>query len=125
VPVVSEIFAGGRVVDFVLAVMLVEAVALAAYHRRTGRGLAPVAIVPNLAAGAALLLALRGALVGAGWGWIALALAGALAAHLADLRQRWSARPPCPGGLSDGAAPVLYRVNRVRLDKNEGAVSSQ
>jgi hypothetical protein len=124
-PVISELFAGGRIVDLVLAIMLVEAVALAAYHRRTRRGLAPAAVVLNLAAGAALLLALRGALVGAGWGWIALALAGALAAHLADLRQRWAATCPGQEGVSGGAAPVLYRTNRVCLDKNEGVVSSR
>jgi hypothetical protein len=124
-PVVSELFVSGRVVDLVLAVMLVEAIALAAYHRRTGRGLPPVAIVLNLAAGAALLLALRGALVGAGWGWIALALAGAFAAHLADLRQRWAATCPGQGRLSGGAARVLYRANSASPDKNEGVVSSR
>jgi hypothetical protein len=122
---ISELLGGGRIADLVLAVLLIEAVALTAYHRRTRRGLVPAAVVLNLAAGAALLLALRGALVGAGWGWIALALAGALAAHLADLRQRWAAADPGQGGLSGGAAPVLHRSNRSGLDENEGAVSSR
>lgn len=35
------------------------------------------------------MLALRGALVGAWWGWIGLCLAASLLAHLADLRRRW------------------------------------
>ena len=41
------------------------------------------------AVAACLMLALRGALVGASWGWIAAAMAGAGAAHLADLALRW------------------------------------
>lgn len=117
-PVVSELFVGGRVADLVLAVMLVEALGLAAIHRRTGRGLPPAAVLLNLAAGAALLLALRGALVGAGWGWIALALTGALVAHVADLRQRWSAPRPGPTRLSGGTAPVLYRIKTKSLDQD-------
>ena len=42
-----------------------------------------------LLAGACLLLALRAALVGASWPWVAAPLAGAFAAHLADLGLRW------------------------------------
>jgi hypothetical protein len=124
-PLVSELFVSGRVVDLVLAVMLVEAIALAAYHRRTGRGLPAVAIVLNLAAGAALLLALRGALVGAGWGWIALALAGAFAAHLADLRQRVAAARAGPGGLSGGAVHAPVSAKAGSFDINERVVSSR
>jgi hypothetical protein len=35
------------------------------------------------------MLALRGALVGAWWGWIAVGLLAALVAHLFDLQRRW------------------------------------
>jgi apolipoprotein N-acyltransferase len=45
---------------------------------------------PTLRAGAALLLALRAAITGAAWPWIAAWLAAAGLAHLADLRTRWS-----------------------------------
>jgi hypothetical protein len=76
------------VVDLVLVVLVAEGLALLAYHWRTGRGIAPAGLLPNLAAGGALLLALRGALAGAHPGWIALWLAAAFAAHLADLRTR-------------------------------------
>jgi hypothetical protein len=38
--------------------------------------------------GVALVLALRFALTGAGWEWVALALVGAFAAHLFDLATR-------------------------------------
>jgi len=84
-----EFFTSGRIADLIVLLMVVEGVLLIAYRRRTGRGIAGRALWGNLASGACLLLALRGALVGAHWTWIALALAGALVAHLADLRCRW------------------------------------
>lgn len=87
----GALFADGRIVDLVLGLTLLEAVALVAYHRRTGRGVAPADLAGNLLAGVCLLLALRGALAGAWWGWIALCLSGSLVAHLADLRRRWRA----------------------------------
>ena len=76
-------------IDWILAGMGVEAVALAIYHRQSGRGPAGRSILPNIAAGAMLLLGMRAALVGAWWGWVSACLLGGLAAHLADLRQRW------------------------------------
>jgi hypothetical protein len=94
---VGELFATGLVADLILALVGLEALSLLAYRRRTGRGVAPADLVFNLLAGACLLLALRGALVGAGWGWIALCLGAALFAHLADLRRRWRGPPPSLG----------------------------
>jgi hypothetical protein len=94
----AEWLADARIVDLILGLMLAEGAALWAYHRATGVGLPPRAILAMLTAGASLMLALRGALLGASWGWIALALAAAGVAHLADLRQRWlSTRRPVPG----------------------------
>lgn len=78
-------FASGRVADLVLLVLLLEAAALALWHHRTGRGLAPAAILGLAMPGVALVLALRAALVGAGWGWVAAALSAAFAAHLLDV----------------------------------------
>lgn len=86
---VSSLFASGRVVDLVLGMMMLEAALLVGYRRRTGRGVRIAELLTFLVAGACLLLALRAALVGASWEWIAAALAGALAAHLADLGLRW------------------------------------
>lgn len=85
----SGLFASGRIVDLVLAITAIEAALLLAYHRRTGRGPAPKDVVGMLLAGACLMLALREALVGAEWRWIALWLAAAFVAHLNDLRRRW------------------------------------
>ena len=85
----AALFASGLVADLILAFMAVEAVVLFLWHRRTGRGLTPVALVLALLAGTFLVLALRGALVGAWWGWVAAALLAALLAHLADMMRRW------------------------------------
>ena len=85
----AELFASGRVVDLILGLMALEGAGLLLLRARTGRGPAPAALLAFLLAGACLMLALRAALVGAGWGWVALGLAGGLAAHLADLALRW------------------------------------
>jgi len=71
-------------IDWILAGMVLEAVALLLLHRRFGR-----AMLPNLAAGACLLLAMRLALGGVWWGWVSASLLGALASHATDLRTRW------------------------------------
>lgn len=85
----AELVASGRIVDIVIGFMAAEAALLAIHHRRSGRGLEPVALAGILLPGLALLLALRAALTGAAWPWIAGWLLAALAAHLADLRLRW------------------------------------
>ena len=85
--------------DLVIAVLLLEMVLLLVWHHRTGAGLAPRALLPNLLAGLCLMLALRAALVGAHVAWLALALAGAGAAHGVDLRQRWHRAPAGAGSM--------------------------
>ena len=82
--------------DGVIMLALLEMAALLAWHRRTGRGLAPRALLPNLLAGLCLMLALRGALVGAHAAWLPGLLAAAGLAHVADLRQRWAGLPSPP-----------------------------
>jgi hypothetical protein len=85
---VAELFASGRAADLALGLLALEAVALVLLLRRRGQGAALPGLLLFLAAGACLLLALRAALVGAAWVWVALPLLGALAAHLAELRLR-------------------------------------
>ena len=85
----NQLFANGHIVDLVVGVMMVEALALLAYRRRTGRGIAPLDLLGNLLAGLCLLLALRAALAGVAWSWIALWLSSALIAHVVDLQRRW------------------------------------
>ena len=81
--------AGTWLIDAVVALTLVEGVALALYHRRTGRGVAVSEFAANLVAGLCLMLALRGAVASAGWFWISLCLLGAGVAHGTDLWRRW------------------------------------
>jgi hypothetical protein len=62
---------------------------LAAYYRQTGRGIPPALLAGDIGAGLCILLAAFAALRGAPWPFVAVALLGALAAHVFDLRQRW------------------------------------
>lgn len=99
----EELFAGGRIIDAILVMVAVEAAALFAWLSRQGRVRLAWALLPNLASGACLMLALRIALAGGGWwGWIGLCLAGSLAAHLADLIvriRRGPSQDPGPGSI--------------------------
>jgi hypothetical protein len=84
----TAFFASGLAADIVLALIVLEAVALYGLGRRgIGPGLG--ADAPFLAAGAFLVLALRCALVGAPWYCTAAALAGSGVAHAVDLARRF------------------------------------
>ena len=85
----SEFIRGGRAIDWILLLIALEALAVLGYRALTRRGPAPAAFIGNILAGSFLLIASRIALAGASWGWIALSLIGAFAAHLADLAARW------------------------------------
>jgi hypothetical protein len=87
----TALFVNGRVIDLILVLVLAEAVGLVLLRWATGRGIAPSALLANLAAGAFLLGALRCGMSGAGNAWVGLCLALALVAHLTDLRVRWLA----------------------------------
>jgi formate/nitrite transporter FocA (FNT family) len=62
----TALFASGHVVDIILAIMVLEAGLLLAYRYRTRRGPSAAELLSVLVPGVFLLLALRGALVGAG-----------------------------------------------------------
>ena len=81
--VMELFFTSGRAVDLVLAFMALEAIALIAIKRR-----ASVTVILTILPGAAMMLALRAALTGAGWQWAAVWLTVSLPLHLADLRHR-------------------------------------
>ena len=85
-PDLASFFASGHAADLVLAVLAVESLLL----RRAGRPAIDVALL--LLPGACMMLALRAALVGAPWPWIALALAASFPVHLADLMRRGRGR---------------------------------
>ncbi len=85
----AEWFANGRIVDVILGLVALEAVALLGWRRLRGHGPSPVGLLANLASGAALMLAVRAALVGAGWTVVAACLLGALTAHLTEMCLRF------------------------------------
>jgi hypothetical protein len=84
-----EFFTGGPLFALILAFLPIEFLALAAYRRRTGRGIPPRLLLGDIGAGMALLAAALAALRGAAWPMVAAALLAALGAHMFDLRQRW------------------------------------
>lgn len=86
--VLAGFFSSGRAADLALLVLAGEAVVLWLRERRTGRGPRLADVAPFLAAGACMLLALRAALVGAPWWWVAAALAGSGVAHGVDIARR-------------------------------------
>jgi hypothetical protein len=77
--------------DAILGLVVVEALALALYHRMTGAGIAPLRYLANLVAGFALLLAARLALSSAPDWQLATCLLASLCAHLLDFAGRWTA----------------------------------
>lgn len=85
----AELFANGHLVDLILIVVGLEATALLLVWRFGQRGIAPFDLLPNLCAGAFLLLALRTTLAGDGWMVTCGCLAAAGIAHLADVIRRW------------------------------------
>lgn len=98
----APLFASGRIVDGILLLVAGEALVLAWLVRRRGSPPLP-SLLANLASGAALMLALRAALVGAGWIAVAAWMLAGLVAHLADLGLRIRTamahrrRSPAPG----------------------------
>jgi hypothetical protein len=86
--VLNRFFASGHAVDLVLLVMAAELVFLFARRRARAERPPMIDLVLAFAPGACLLLALRAALTGAGWPWIAAALAASFPFHIADLIRR-------------------------------------
>jgi hypothetical protein len=84
----AELFASGRAVDLILALVAVEAALLALRRHLYTDGPSVLSLAPNLLSGACLLVALRTALTQSWWGWTALCVLAALAAHLLDLNTR-------------------------------------
>ena len=79
----------GRAIDVLLVLIAIEAAVLFLARGRT-RAVAVSDWLYCLIAGGLLLVALRFALAQFSWYWIALALALAGMAHVADLRRRFT-----------------------------------
>ena len=76
-------FTNGHAVDLVLAVMVIEALFLIFPLKRRA-----LTVVLMILPGAAMMLALRAAVTGAEWPWVAVWLTLSLPLHLADLKHR-------------------------------------
>jgi len=87
---VSALFESGRIIDLILALMVVEAVVFFVIAKCKAGRVPFGGLVLNLAAGASLLLALRAVLTGADWRIIGIWLGLAFIAHLADLGFRFA-----------------------------------
>jgi len=97
----AALFESGRIVDLILALLVLEA-AIAAIAALVWRGRLPLAgLLLNIAAGGFLLLALRAVLVGADWTVTGTWLAAAFVAHAGDLIQRLRS----DASLADSSAP--------------------
>jgi hypothetical protein len=82
---VSELIESGRIADFILIVIAIEAAVVCTLAVASKSHLPAAGLLLNLGAGAGLLLALRAVANDAGWMAVGLWLIVALLAHLADL----------------------------------------
>ena len=78
------------IADGVLLLLLLEGGVLWLLRHRVATVTAWWRMLPMLAAGGCLVVALRAALAGASPVWLLTALGAALLAHLADLASRWA-----------------------------------
>jgi len=86
----EEFILSGQAIDLVLLVIALEFAALLVLRRKSWRR-AALDLFLALMPGVLLLVALRLALAGSGWEWIALAVAASFPFHIADLVRRHSA----------------------------------
>jgi hypothetical protein len=83
------LFASGRIADVILGLIAIEAALLIALKRWRGIGPSlPVTLV-TVVSGALLILAVRGALMGAPWPVVAMPLTLSMFAHLTFLVIVW------------------------------------
>ena len=85
----NGVFTSSVLIDLVIAITIVEGLLLAGFHHVTGKGIAPGDFAVNLISGLLLMLAVRGVLVGAWWGWTAVCLTASGLVHATDLWRRW------------------------------------
>lgn len=109
----TQLFASAHVVDLVLAVMVLEVALLLLYRHRTRHGLSAMDLLSVMMPGAFLLLALRGALAGAGASIIGACLVAALTTHLSDIARRWRLETRCPSRSAAEMNRTASRIPRV------------
>lgn len=83
----------GRIVDVMLAFVVLEIIVLGLYRRATGDGIPMPKLLVNIGAGTSIMLALRAALTNADWKWIAAWLVCGLLFHSSDIALRFRRSP--------------------------------
>lgn len=111
----TEAFASAPTIDWILALVGLEALGVALLRFASGRGPALLPFFATLLAGVFLLLALRSALAGSSANWIVVCLMAGLFAHLADLVLRWEAPSARP---SIEARPAMRATLSLRIPKS-------
>lgn len=86
----GKLFTSAVVIDGILVLMVFELLTLILVRKKVSAGPRPVEIAVSIGAGAALLLAMRAALLAQAWPIMAVWLVVALCCHVADLQMRWS-----------------------------------
>lgn len=84
----EELIRSGQIADIILVVLAAETAVLGYYLWRKGQGHALLSFLASSLAGGALVLAFREVLRGSGWLFVAIYLAAALLAHVADIALR-------------------------------------
>jgi hypothetical protein len=84
----EEFIRSGRIADVILVAIAAETAIVGFYLWRRGQGLALLSFVASSLAGGSLVLAFRASLRESGWLFVAIYLAAALLAHLADIALR-------------------------------------
>jgi len=90
---IEALVASGRIAEVALGFLVLEAAGLLVFAKLRSRTHLFTNVMWNLAAGAFLLLALRAALIGADWIWIAVFLIAGLFANLLDTIRRLQRNP--------------------------------
>ena len=114
----TQAIASAAAIDWILALVGLEAAGVALFRVLTGRGPALLPFFATLLAGVFLLLALRSALAGSSATWVVVCLVAGLFAHLADLIVRWDApttRRPPPDTGPRMRATLSLRVSNAPL----------
>jgi hypothetical protein len=84
----EEFIRSGRIADVILVAIAAEIAIVGFYLWRREQGLALLSFVASGLAGGSLVLAFRALLRESGWLFVAIYLAAALLAHLADIALR-------------------------------------
>ena len=115
----ADMIINAALIDWILALVALEGVAVLGWRAFSGRGPHPLTFVSNLVAAAFVLVALRGSVSGASGAGIAACVFAGILAHVVDLAARWgdgrrtlatdAAQPNIRATLSLRASP-----NRIR-----------